>query len=149
MIINIVDELKELENNKLSWKHIKNRKERKMIFWCPLETIHTNYSLTRSCAVAVCLSSGCTHGKGWSGVQLKLASRNMASVPRVVMMTKSQRKRRSKTTAMYCQSSVIYTGTHQTQKQWDMFISLTQEDVYCQFMNNHEDQGQTERKSLR
>lgn len=80
---------------------------------------------------------------------MKLASRNMANVPRVVMMTKSQKKSRSKTTAMYCQSSVIYTGTHQTQKQWDMLISLTQEDVYCQFKNNHEDQGQTERKSLR
>lgn len=39
---------------------------------------------------------------------MKLASRNMARVPRVVMMTNNHRKRRSTTRAMNCQSPVIW-----------------------------------------
>lgn len=39
---------------------------------------------------------------------MKLASKKMTRVPRVVMMTNNQRKRRSTTRAMYCQSSVIW-----------------------------------------
>lgn len=68
----------------------------------------------------------------------------MTKVPRVVMMTNSQRKRRSTTRAMNCQSPVIWGGGGVQQKQWVSILPvylcsvavvpfLTESSVSCFF----------------